>query len=47
MGAAINERGWDVLKPLLAEVEARYSQRHVLLIRIKSSQKTGMIMSCT
>ncbi len=28
-GAVINERGWDLLKPLLAEVEARYSQRYL------------------
>lgn len=28
-GAAINEQGWDLLKPLLTEVEARYSQRYL------------------
>lgn len=28
--AAINEQGWDVLKPLLAEVEVRYSQRYLV-----------------
>ncbi|MGI9283098.1 MAG: BREX-1 system phosphatase PglZ type A [Endozoicomonas sp.] len=28
-GAAINEQGWDLLKPLLSEVEARYSQRYL------------------
>ncbi len=28
-GSAVNDRGWDILKPLLSEVEARYSQRYL------------------